>query len=216
MRRRIATLAAAALAAALASGPAAAQVSGWYIGGGAGNAKADFTRSDFSPWLETGSYTADDSDFAPRFFGGFRVAPNLAVEFSIASLGRYKHRFDAPSGVAIYNYDASALTAAIAGNLPIAGGFSLSGRAGVAFTAATLALKVDNGTARIPWCDTSWWYNDCTSTKTNFYWGLGAQIDVNPRWGFRLDYDNYGELGEQFESGRAKIETWSVNALYRF
>jgi len=44
----------------------------------------------------------------------------------------------------------------------------------------------------------------------------GAQLDVGPRWGIRLDYDNYGTVGEEFETGRADIETVSVNFVYRF
>ena len=216
MSRHSFVFAAAALAAMLAGGPAAAQGQGWYIGGGPGQAKADFVRGDFSPYLETGAYTADDSDFAPRLYGGFRLTHGLAVEFGLASLGRYRHRFDAPSGVAIYNYDASALSVAIAGNLPLAGGLSLNGRAGMAFTAATLRLRVDNGTARIPFCDNSWWYNDCTATNTNFYYGLGAQFNFSPRWGMRVDYDNYGEVGQEFETGRADITAWSFSVLYNF
>lgn len=215
MNRKSSTFAAAALAALLISGQAAAQSSGWYIGGGTGTAKAKFERGDFTG-LETGPYTADDSDFAPRIFGGFRVAPNLALEVGIASLGRYRHRFAAGSGTAIYHYDASAATVAMNANLPLAGGVSVNGRLGAAFTEANLRLAVDNGTATIPSCSSSWWYDECTSSKTNVFWGLGAQLDINPRWGIRLDYDNYGKVGEEFESGRAKIETWSANVVFRF
>lgn len=206
----------AALAAALAASPAAAQNSGWYIGGGGGQARAKFATGDFSPWLESGPYSHDDNASAVQFFGGYRFAPRVAVEFSLAYLGEYQHRFDAPSGVAIYDYDASAITAAIAGNLPIAGGLSLNGRAGVAFTAANLQLRVDNRTARIPYCNNDWWYNGCTSTSVNFYWGLGAQYDFAAKWGLRLDYDNFGEVGSQFETGRADLDRWTVNVLYRF
>jgi hypothetical protein len=46
--------------------------------------------------------------------------------------------------------------------------------------------------------------------------GFGGQFDINPRWGVRLDYDNYGTVGEQFETGRAKMEQWSANVLFRF
>jgi len=216
MLSKTSILAAAALAAALAAGPAAAQHSNWYMGGGVGQAKGDFVTSDFSPWLESGTYTHDDNAFAAQFFGGYRFAPHVAVEFGFSYLGQYQQRFAATSGVAIYNYDASALTVAIAGNLPIAGGFSLAGRAGMAFTAANLQLTVDNGTARIPYCGSGYWYNGCTSTSANFYWGLGAQFDVSPSWGLRLDYDNFGQVGSQYESGRADIDRWSVNVLYNF
>jgi opacity protein-like surface antigen len=216
MLSKTSILAAAALAALLAAGPAAAQRSNWYIGGGVGQAQADFVASDFSPWLETGTYTHDDNGFAAQFFGGYRFAPHVAVEFGFSYLGQYQQRFAATSGVAIYNYDASALTVAIAGNLPIAGGLSLTGRAGVGFTAANLQLTVDNGTARIPYCGGSYWYSGCTSTSANFYWGLGAQLDVSPTWGLRFDYDNFGQIGSEFESGRADIDRWSVNVLYNF
>jgi hypothetical protein len=204
------------LALLFACGPALAQGTSWYIGGGLGSTKAEFVRGDFSPFLESGPYTADDSDVAPRIFGGFRVAPNWALEFGLASLGRYRHRFAPASGVAVYHYDASAATVAMNANLPLAGGVSVNGRLGAAFTAASLRLAVNNGTAHVPFCSSGWWYNDCVSQSTNLYWGLGAQLDVDPRWGIRLDYDNYGEVGEEFETGRADIETVSVNFVWRF
>ena len=203
------------LALLLACGPALAQGTGWYMGGGPGSTKADFERGDFTS-LETGTYSADDREVAPRIFGGFRVAPNWAVEFGLASFGRFRHRFAAPSGVAVYHYEASALTVGMNANLPLAGGVSMNGRVGAAFTAASLRLAVDNGTAKIPSCSSSWWYDDCVSTRTNLFWGLGAQFDINRRWGIRLDYDNYGEVGEEFETGRADIEQVSVNFVYRF
>jgi hypothetical protein len=198
-------------------GPALAQTSGWYIGGGFGTTRADFVRSDFTATgLATGTYAADDDDVAGRIFGGYRVAPNFAVEVGIASLGTYKHRYNNAGNVAVYDYDASALTVAAAAHFPIAGGFSLNGRAGLAFTATELRLRRDNGTANPPFCPDSWWYSDCSSQSTNLYWGLGAQFDVGPRWGIRLDYDNYGEVGEEFETGRADIETMSVSFVWRF
>ena len=38
----------------------------------------------------------------------------------------------------------------------------------------------------------------------------------HPRFGIRLDYDNYGKVGQEFETGRAKIEALSANVLFRF
>lgn len=204
-------LAAAALAVLLASGHAAAQNSGWYIGGGPGFSTAKFEQGDFTG-LASGTYSADDTDTAPRVFGGYRIAPNWGVEFGIAVLGRFKQRFVGASGTAVYNYDASAATAALAASLPLGGGVSLNGRLGVAFTAARLQLASRNGSQ--PSCDS--FFDECRSTKTNLFVGVGGQFDINPHWGVRLDYDNYGKFGEQFETGRAKIEQWSANVLYRF
>ncbi len=216
MQRHSIVIAAAALAALLVAGPAVAQGSGWYIGGGAGATKADFVRSDFTG-LATGAYSVDDNDVAPRVFGGYRMSPNWGIEFGFTVLGGFKHRYNnGGGGTAVYDYDASALTAALAAHLPIAGGLGVNGRAGVAFTAANLRLQVDNGTANPPVCSSSWWYSDCVSTKTNLFWGIGAQFDINRRWGLRLDYDNYGEVGEQFETGRADMEQVSLNVFFNF
>jgi len=208
-------LAAAALAAALAAAPAAAQSSGWYIGGGFGMTQADFERGDFAG-LATGAYSVDDDDIAPRFFGGYRITPNVGVEFGIDVFGRFKHQYNNGGSVAVYNYDASALTAAMAGRLPVGGGVTVLGRLGVAFTAASLSLAADNNTATPRYCSDAWWYNDCTSTDTNFYWGVGVQFDLNPRWGLRVDYNDYGTIGDEFESGRADIEQWSMNVVFNF
>jgi opacity protein-like surface antigen len=217
MSRKSSVLAAAALAALLASGQAAAQNSGWYLGGGPGSSRLKFERGDFTG-LAAGAYSVDDSDVAPRVFGGYRVAPNWAVEFGIAVLGRFKHRYNAGGGnTAVYHYDASAATVAMAANLPLSGGVSLNGRLGAAFTATQLRLASATGTITTtpPSCNTSF-FDDCTSSKTNFFWGIGAQFDINPRWGIRLDYDNYGKIGEEFETGRAKAQTWSANVVFRF
>jgi len=216
MDRKTSVLAAAALAALLAGGPAAAQNSGWYLGGGPGFSKAKFEQGDFTG-LAAGAYSVDDTDVAPRVFGGYRIAPNWGVEFGLAILGRFKHRYVGGSGTAVYNYDASAATVALAANLPLGGGVSLNGRLGAAFTAARLGHPSRSGTitTNAPACDTGL-FDDCTSSKTNVYWGFGGQFDINPRWGIRLDYDNYGRFGEQFETGRAKIEQWSTNVLFRF
>ena len=155
MPRFSSMLAAAALAATLAAAPAAAQNSGWYIGGGAGQSKADFATGDFAG-LATGSYSVDDSDIGLRFFGGYRVTPNWGFEFSAATFGRFKHRYDNGGSVAVYNYDASALSAALTAHLPLGGGVSVNGRAGLALTAANLALAVNNGTATPRFCDNDW------------------------------------------------------------
>ena len=216
MNRKIAVIAAAALAALLAGGQAAAQGTGWYIGGGPGAVSAKFESGDFTG-LAAGTYSVDDRDVAPRVFGGVRVAPNWAVEFGLAGLGSYKHRFNAGTGTALYRYDVSAATIAMAPRLPLGGGVTLNGRLGAAFTATRLRNPTVTGTITTnpPSCP-DLYFDDCTTTKTNFFWGLGAEFDIGPRWAIRLDYDNYGTVGEEFETGRAKVESMSANAVFRF
>jgi OOP family OmpA-OmpF porin len=218
MNRKSSTLAAAALAALFLSGHAAAQNSGWYLGGGPSSSRAKFERGDFVSLANATTYSADDTDVGLKVFGGYKVSPNVALEFGIASIGRFQHRFSSGAGnYAVFNYDASAATVAIAGSLPLGGGFAVQGRAGVAFTAARLALASRSGSVTVnsTQCMNSF-FDDCVSTSTNLMWGIGAQYDVNPRWGMRLDYDNYGKIGDEFETGRAKADAWSANVVYRF
>lgn len=216
MNRKTKVLAAAALAALICAGQAAAQNSGWYIGGGPGATRAKFEQGDFTG-LAAGTYSADDRDTGLRVFGGYRVTPNWAVEFGLAGLGSYRHRYVGGTGTAQYRYDVSAATVAMAAHLPLGGGVGLNGRLGAAFTGARLRGPATSGTiaTNSPDC-VDIFFEDCTSTKTNFYWGLGAQFDINPRFGIRLDYDNYGTVGEEFETGRAKIESLSANVVFRF
>lgn len=218
MNRKSSTLAAAALAALLLSGPAAAQNSGWYLGGGPSASRAKFERGDFVGLANATTYSADDGDVGIKVFGGYKLSPNVALEFGVASLGRFQHRFSSGAGnYAVFNYDASAATVGIAGTLPLGGGFAVQARAGVAFTAARLELASRSGSVTVS--STQCWnsfFDDCISTSTNLMWGVGAQYDVNPRWGMRLDYDNYGKVGDEFETGRAKIDAWSANVVFRF
>jgi len=219
MDRKSSTLAAAALAALLASGHAAAQGSGWYIGGGPSASRAKFERADFVG-LSTGAYSVDDSDAGAKGFGGYRITPNWAVEFGVTAIGRFEHRFDdGANGRAKFHYDASAATVAIAGTLPLGGGLSLIGRLGAAFTAARIRLASATGNVATTLIAQGWggfFDDDRSTTRTNVLWGAGAQYDINPRWGLRLDYDNYGKIGDQFETGRAKADAWSANVVFRF
>ncbi len=202
----------------LACGPALAQGTGWYFGGGPGLAQADFEPAFFDALVPGAARASDDDEVAPRFFGGYRIAPHWGVEFGVAFLGRYKHRYNAgASGSAVFNWDASAATAALAANLPLGGGVSLNGRLGAAFTAARIELSSATGTVATNLLLAGWGFlNDRTSGETNVYWGLGAQFDIDRRWGVRLDYDNYGKVGDALETGRAKIDAWSANVLFRF
>lgn len=211
-------LAAAALAALLAGSPAAAQQSGWYLGGGPSASKADFEPAYFDALVPGAARSADDTDVAPRVFGGYRLTRNWGVEFGVTILGRFKQRYNAgASGTAVFNWDASAATAAMAGSLPLGGGVSLNGRLGVAFTAARIELSSATGTVATNLIASGWgFFSDRTAGESNVYWGLGAQYDIDPRWGVRVDYDNYGKVGDPIETGRAKIDAWSANVLFRF
>jgi len=211
-------IAAAALAALALAGPAAAQNSGWYVGGGIGEAHANFETADFAGLTNVPFTGVDDNNTGGKAFGGYRLSPNVAVEFGLAALGRYKLRYGTAGGSnASFNYDASALTAGVVGILPLGGsGVSLMARGGAALTLTKLSFVSAQGPVySTRFCSTTY-SDDCVSMKMNLTWGVSAQFDVNPRWGLRFDYDDYGKAGDEFETGRASLDMWSMNVLFRF
>jgi hypothetical protein len=72
-----------------------------------------------------------------------------------------------------------------------------------AFGAALAAGGVTQGTSE-------------KKTKSSAYWAVGAQYDLNSRYGVRLEYENFGKLGNEDDTGRAKADLFSVNAVVRF
>ena len=211
-------LAAAALAAIGFAGPAAAQNSGWYIGGGIGESSASFESADFAGLTNAPFSGTDSSTTGAKIFGGYSLSPNVGVEFGYAAIGRFKLRYGSAGGAnASFNYDASALTVGVVGTLPLgSSGVSLMARGGAAFTLTQLSFASSQGGVHpTQYCSTS--YGDsCVSTKVNLSWGASAQFNVNPRWGLRVDYDDYGKAGDEFETGRASLDMWSMNVLFRF
>jgi len=211
-------IAAAALAALAFAGPAAAQNSGWYLGGGIGEARADFDSADFASLTNVPYTGSDDSSTGGKIFGGYRISRNVGVEFGFAALGRFKHRYGSAGGAnATFNYDASALTVGAVGVLPLgSSGVSLMARGGAALILTRLSLASTQGGAfSTRFCSTTY-SDDCVSTKVNLTWGVSGQFDISPRWGLRFDYDDYGKAGDEFETGRASLDMWSMNVLFRF
>ncbi|MGH8688675.1 MAG: outer membrane beta-barrel protein [Burkholderiales bacterium] len=211
-------LAAAALAALAVAVPAAAQNSGWYIGGGIGESHADFERADFASLTNLPYTSADSSSTGAKIFGGYRLSPNVGVEFGFATLGQFKHRYGTSGASnATFNYDANALSVGVVGVLPLgSSGVSLMARGGAALMYTRLSAASTQGVVfSTRFCSTTY-SDDCVSTKLNLTWGVGAQFDINPRWGLRFDYDDYGKAGDEFETGRATLDLWSMNVLFRF
>src|ERR1043165_2329132 len=113
----------AALAAAGCALPAAAQVlPGWYVGGGGGLSKANFTCAS----LGAGA-ACDNSDRSWKLFGGYGLNANASVELGYADLG--KTTATAAAGSAQIRTRAFELSALVA--LPVRRDFAVLGRLGV-------------------------------------------------------------------------------------
>jgi OOP family OmpA-OmpF porin len=202
---------------ALCAGSAFAQagLSGLYVTGGIGQGKAKFDTSDFSdePGFER---SFDDKDMTWNIGVGYRFHRNIAVELGYANLGEYQVSYTGTGATAgdfaRDDYEVTAWKLAAVGLLPVVQQLSVIGKLGIAatkvddeFTASSAGVPESGGAKK---------------TRTQLFWGVGAQYDFTRNVGLRLEYENYGTVGSEFDddngTGRAKVSTFNLNLLYSF
>jgi len=185
-----------------------------YFGVGLGASRAAFKGSEFTPVL--GSTASDETETAGsfKFSTGFRVTRHVGFELSAAWLGTpYKFTSDLLQGGAVVGsvssrYRVSSWNLAGVGRLPLGTKVALQGKMGAAFTrvensvsitAAGLTSTTREGKAR-----------------TNFLWGLGAGYEFANGVELLLEYESYGQVGNNDETGRARISLVTANMLFKF
>jgi OOP family OmpA-OmpF porin len=205
----------------LAGAPAFAQQAkdtGFYLGGGLGYSKNKFDGADFTLGIPGVAESADDNDTGYKIFGGYKFHRNFSVEGAYTNLGDFSYNYNAGvAGTASLGYDVDAWSLALVGSLPVWQGLSVLGKIGATRTTAELTLNSATGpigaavvAAGIP-VGTS-----AKKRRTDLLWGVGAQYDFAPRFGVRVEYEDYGKVGDSPNTGRAKASLWSANVLVRF
>ena len=115
---------------------------------------------------------------------GYRLNRSFAVEGSFVRLGAFQ-----PS------YNVRALTLSGIGFLPIEGGFSLYGKAGIAST------HVEAGAV--------------TPNATRFVLGAGVRYDITVQWFVKAGWDHYTRVGDQ-AVGRGSADVFSAGVGLQF
>jgi opacity protein-like surface antigen len=172
-------LAAALAAVSLAAVPAAfaqeqEEVSGFYIGGGAGQFNAhiddvDDVDATVDEW--------DEDDTAYKFFAGYRLNRFLAFELDYINLGE-------PSGNVVpgFNVDSSVdgFAPYVVGTIPLGRFFEVYGRAGYYFYDATRGVTdtLDN---RVEFDEES----------EDFVYGAGIGANVGEKFNVRFEYEKF-------------------------
>mgnify|MGYP000848929514 CR=1 FL=1 len=191
--------------------PAQAQV---YVGAGVGVSQGKFKNSDFSLGDPLISESNDESDTAYKLIVGYKFNPYFAVEGGYTNLGKFDYRYTGTGALAgdagKAKYKADAWHASAVGILPFAERFSLFGKLGLAATnaknswdvnAPALGL-VDSGSER--------------KSRTNLLYGVGLGYDVTKNVNVRAEYEDYGRLGNENDTGRVRASVWSLGVNYGF
>jgi OmpA-OmpF porin, OOP family len=151
----------------------------WYVGGGIGI-------SDFRGCPDNAS--CDASDQAYKVYAGYRFSRQIAVEAGYSDLGKTT----ATAGDFVTQTKPRGITAHVVGLWPLTERFSLLGRLGVIYGDSKVT-----GTAPTR-----------NEKGTELAWGVGAQFDLMPDVGVRLEWERF-----QF---RNEVDAITLGVIARF
>ncbi len=160
-----------------------AQAPQWYLGVGIGRGYLDgnFSTSDL-PAGGASSFSAKDSDFAARAFGGLKLYPYLAIDCRYWLVGEFGARRNVTSPVAgtrDRTFEVDGLGASMLAIWPVAENLSLFGKLGIVHVRSR-----DRESNTFTGVSTK-----SSSNRVALQYGIGAQYDITRTLGRRADWD---------------------------
>jgi OOP family OmpA-OmpF porin len=210
------------------AGTASAAEEGWYVVGFAGEASAqninqgELDQNVIDVFASVGldvvdaTSSLDDSDTGFGLAGGYQVNPWFAAELAYVDLGDISYEangtvtdgiddFDAGLGI---DQSASGPVFSLLGIWPIGERFSVFGRVGIALMSvdADASVSIDGESV-----------SDSVGTdRSNMVYGIGGEFSLNERFGVRLGWDRYAEVGSDDLAGEVDIDLISLGLRYNF
>ena len=210
------------------AGTASAADEGWYIVGFAGEASAqnvsqgslDQTFIDVfgAAGLSVVDATSDldDSDTGFGLAGGYQVNPYFAAELAYVDLGDISYAANGTVSDGVDTFDAglgvdqstSGPVFSILGIWPIGERFSVFGRLGFALMSvdADATISFDGESAS----------ESASTDRSNMMYGIGGEFSFNRKFGIRLGWDRYAEVGSEDLTGDIDIDLFSLGLRYNF
>jgi len=190
-----------------------------YLGLGAGVSNGKFKTGDFSLGLPQVAESADQTSLGWKALTGFRFHEHFAAEVSYADLGKFKYNYSdaGATGAARIDYRVSGFTVSGSAIWPLANGYSLFAKAGAFRSAAKASLASASGNLATVFASAGIAPgSSSTVNRTTLLYGVGAQYDSPHQVGVRLEYENYGKVGDSGNSGRVTVSLISASVLFRF
>lgn len=132
---------------------------------------------DLGSWSITPNAGGYPDSGALGFALGYRVSPAFDMELGLVAAG--KSIIEDPAGSVIYKQ--SALKGAAVFKAPLSIGFSVYGKLGVALVTGHLT-------------GTGAYFGDYgQATTANLMYGFGAEVELSPQLGLRLQHENLGK-----------------------
>lgn len=185
------------IAGVLGSSAVLAQEQGLYLGGAFGQTKLNAcgdARDAFALFGGTVS-SCDDKDSGWKFFGGYRVNRNFAIELTYIDWGAISGSGRLVGIPVSLGGDATSFGAAAVGILPLNERFSLFGKAGMLMTTASATISGGGITS------------SADEDDTELHIGVGALFNLTENWSIRAEWERAQD---------SKLDMISVGVQYRF
>ena len=183
----------------LATGTALAQQEGrFYAGASFGQAEANDFCSEAratAPFFGGSVASCDEKDTAFKFFLGYRVNPNFAIEGSYFNYGEVSFSGQLSGFPISASVEPTAFGVAAVGILPLGNRFSLFGKLGLLASEVDASVNV----AGFPGSE--------SESETGLHMGIGAMFDVSSSVAIRAEWERNDEL---------EVDMISVGVQVRF
>lgn len=179
------------LAGSTGANMALATVEGIYLGINAGQAEAKKYCNNIA--------NCDSTDSTVRGEIGYQFTPMLGAELGYTSFGTL---FNAENNDMNAKQDASAWTLSALGTWPVAEGFGLFGRFGIAGYNTSNSGTIQN----VPVKD---------NNSTMPYFGAGIRFDLTSQWMLRAEYQRYTDISG-VDGRKDSVQAWYAGGAYSF
>src|SRR5689334_13665712 len=140
----------------------------------------------------------DDSDTGFKFFGGYSLNENFAIEAAYFDFGKASGRFDDPFfGSASFDVGVSGLSASVIGRLPVTQTVALYGKVGFASYDVDASVNIAG------------MGGSGSQSETDMIYGIGGSLSFAQRFEARVEYEAL-----DLDGGDASMI--SISGLYRF
>jgi OOP family OmpA-OmpF porin len=174
-----------------------------YFFAGAGGGSVRFKQDDYMLGDRILFRRNDTKDVTYQAGLGYRFNEHWAVEVGAADMGDYSiDQVDSALFAVEGRYTVKGFKTAVVGSYPFTERFSVYGKLGISSTKA-----------------------EFESTNTGFVGeekrnsllaGFGFQYMIWSHLGVRAEYENWGEVGNELDTGRAKLDTVNLQAVFTF
>lgn len=190
---------------------------GAYVGIGAGATRARFVKDDFDATAAGATVSADDTDKGYKVTLGWKLDRYWALELGRTNFGKFSHTYDGgAAGSVVQSYKVSGWWGGVLAILPIGNHFSLFGRLGQFKSDTSTETVTASGTLVDTLRVSGVPVDSGAKSKKSTILGVGAQIDFPGHIGLRIEAEDYGEAGDQDNTGRARMRMATVSLMYRF